>query len=287
MAKKKAPQPDTAPAASTGAKIIPIRRPARDVHVPPSALARVDCELSRILSASPASSKAAGVPTAQEVVALLALAGTAINRWSEDPPLGMVAVVLDLLRRHLTWPDRERRLPLLEDFAERLFHALRAQGTPIGDGIEDRLGHPGTSARAGRRLAWTAERLLAIGGSDVDHVARTLAASLSDAYGAEGIIDAIPSAGMPLPQWWTEESKRVEKVARAVRKALKRHALEFGGVDTFMAALQAKPEEPTLLREDVARDVVIAAAAASGFKRAGARLFGAYRKQLQRRKRRP
>lgn len=274
MAKKR-PRPPDAPAARP-AKVIPLRRPDAAV----GALGRLDCELTRDLSAPPGSPALDRRPTWAEVAALLQFGETTVNRWAdEDPRLGMVATVLGLLRHHLTTAGREARLDLLEKFAERLFHALRLRGTGIGDRIEDRLGHAGKGARAGRRLAWLAARLLALElGRDLDTIAWNLAQLLSSANGSAGIIDETPRSRLSFPRWWAVEAKRLEKLQRAIKRKLRRRAQDGRG--ELVAALRTN----ATLREELAREVVIAAAAASGYERPRERLFGAYQKQLRRRR---
>jgi hypothetical protein len=166
--------------------------------------------------------------------------------------------LLDLIRLSLSAIKPAEAEAGVRRAAEVLFDSIRVgtQLTPLGDAMEDQLGHAGHYARSGRRLLWMAERTLerdwgvALWGSQ----ARTLAIMLSRGYGSEGIIVA--------------DDLRLEKVVRAIERKLKR----------WPPASEATPRERDQLRQEVAIDVVCAAARASGFRNPKRRLFDWLRK---------
>jgi hypothetical protein len=238
---------------------------------------RLDCELKRVLGASPASAGGRPPPTFAEVRNLLALSSTALRRHSDDPGVALVALIVELLMRHMSADDQAARLRVLRETAERLLHAVGLRRTPIGDRIEDELAHPGELARSGRRLAWLVARMLEIRWTEIAAVAISLADALSGANGSDGITSELPRDGLPLTEWWEKEAARRKTVQRALARELNNRQSDIES-DLFTAL-----RENAKLREELAIDLVVAAATASGFKRARERLFDAHRVRQRRR----
>ena len=128
----------------------------------PHPLARLNCELARVVAASPASLEGEPPPTFAEVAHLLRLAATALRRFSEGQVATEAATLVNLCLRALSAPRQAEAADGLHRAAERAFDGLRVglQLTPIGDRIESDLGHGGNMARAGRELIRVVERCL-------------------------------------------------------------------------------------------------------------------------------
>lgn len=212
---------------------------------------RLNCKLARVLGEG-----GQPPPTWREVLQLLRMTAAALRRFSDHPTVEAVALNIDLLRLCLRAGGDEARLRTLRGVASRLLHAADVQGTPIGDAMDDALRRPGAHARAGRTLAKLAGQLLEIEWPSVNVAAHNIARALGRAHRHKGIVTG----------------SHAEPLARVLRECGR--DIDMDEAALLAAALLAELRENKTRRQQVAIDLVVAAATASGFQAARARLFG-------------
>jgi hypothetical protein len=167
-----------------------------------------------------------------------------------------IALNLDLLELVFSRSGQDEDLAqFLWKQARRLYYALDGRGTLKDGEFEDEFGSKGSESRDGRRLQTHVEFLLTYASPDAKTMARNLAYHLSLASGSQVVISR----------------------SEPVRLALYRKLFDLDG---NISNLSKDPE----LRRRVARDLVVAAATASGFTQAKKRLFNADRVKRRRQK---